>query len=343
MLQRACTICSVKHDMDLNPAALRCLVAVVRQRSVTLAAQHLGMGQPALSHVLARLRKHFGDPLLLRTGAEMTPTPRALQLADAAEDVLAAMDRLQGPAVGAAPPAPTRFVLTCTDYYERLLAPALIGRMREVAPEASLEWRTPDRQAAREWLERGDVDLRLAWVHSPWPGLRFTRLLSDRLVCLVRKGHPAVGTRLEESQFFSLSHVRPVVAIQVMKQGRRPRELSLQEYLGIAGQVPGPRTRWLSARTERLHVPMLAQSFLAIPGVVAATDLIATVPTLALEGAPLHPGVRVLQPPLDFPALHGALYWHERTNADPRHRWFRRLVASVVQGLGPARTVTSPT
>lgn len=80
-------------------------------------------------------------------------------------------------------------------------------------------------------------------------------------------------------------------------------------------------------------MPMLAQSFLAIPAVVAATDLIATVPALALEGAPLHPGVRVLQPPLDFPPLHSALYWHERTNADPRHRWFRRLAANVVHGL----------
>ncbi len=175
------------------------------------------------------------------------------------------------------------------------------------------------------------------------PGLRFTRLLTDRLVCLVRKGHPSVGARLGESEFFSLSHVRPVLAVQVMKQGRRPRELTLQQYLGIGGRLPGPRSRRLSARAERLHVPLLAQSFLAIPDVVAATDLIATIPALALEGAPLHPGVRVLQPPLDFPPLQGALYWHERTNLDPRHRWFRNLVASVVQELGPPSAVTSHT
>lgn len=326
----------MRHDTDIDAAGLRCLVALLRERSVTRAAQHLGMAQPALSHVLARLRLRFGDPLLIRTGAEMTPTPRALQLVQAAEDVLDAMARLHAHQPGVASPAPSRFVLTCTDYYERLLAPALIHKLREVAPETSIEWRTPDRQAAREWLERGEVDLRLAWVHSPWPGLRFSRLLGDRLVCLVRRDHPRVGTHLDEAQFFELQHVRPVIAVEVMRQGRRPRDLTLEEYLGVAGRARGAaggRARWLARRTQRIQVPMLAQSFLAIPDVIASTDLIATVPSLALEGAPLHPNVRVLPPPLDFPMLHGALYWHERTNSDPRHRWFRRLVASVVQDL----------
>lgn len=107
---------------------------------------------------------------------------------------------------------------------------------------------------------------------------------------------------------------------RLMEQGRRPRELSLQQYLGLAGQLLGPRTRWLSTRNERIHVPMLAQSFLAVPGVVAATDLIATVPALSLEGAPLQPGVRVLQPPLDLPPLHGGTVRCTGTNGPTRTR-----------------------
>ena len=212
MFEQAFKICMMKHEMDIDPFSLRCLVEVVSQRSITQAAQRLGMAQPSLSHVLARLRKHFGDPLLLRAGMTMTPTPRALRLAAAAEDVLDAMVRLHSQStMGTEASAPPRFVMTCTDYYERLLAPALTRKMRELAPDTCMEWRTPDRAAAREWLERGEVDLRLAWVHSPWPGLRFRRLLEDRLVCLVRKGHPDVGMRLTETDFFRLPHVRPVV------------------------------------------------------------------------------------------------------------------------------------
>lgn len=338
MFEQAFKICMMKHEMDIDPFSLRCLVEVVSQRSITQAAQRLGMAQPSLSHVLARLRKHFGDPLLLRAGMTMTPTPRALRLAAAAEDVLDAMVRLHSQStMGTEASAPPRFVMTCTDYYERLLAPALTRKMRELAPDTCMEWRTPDRAAAREWLERGEVDLRLAWVHSPWPGLRFRRLLEDRLVCLVRKGHPDVGMRLTETDFFRLPHVRPVVAVQVMAGERRPRDLRLDEYLGLAGNQRAAggsaSANWRALRAQRIEVPVLVQSFLAIPEIVANTDCIATVPALALWGVPLPSNLRVLQPPLEFPPLYGAIYWHERTNADPRQRWFRRLVTSVVQGL----------
>jgi hypothetical protein len=87
----------VKHDSDIDGLSLRCLVATVRERSVTRAADSLGMAQPALSHVLARLRLRYGDPLLVRGSSGMTPTTRALQLAAAAADVLGSMQRLHTP------------------------------------------------------------------------------------------------------------------------------------------------------------------------------------------------------------------------------------------------------
>lgn len=332
----------MKHESDVDPAALRCLVALVRQGSVTRAAEQLGMGQPALSHMLARLRGRFADPLLVRGKAGMTPTPRALQLADAAQDVLEGMARLHLRREGFEPALEQgRFVVTVTDYFERLLAPPLLQRLQAEAPGAGVEWRTPNPALAREWLESGEVDLRLAWVHAPWPGLRFARLFSDRLVCLAREGHPGVGRRLTLAQFFAAAHVRPEIAVATPGAGRHPPELTLEQYLGLpegggggrAAANRGKGATWQALRHERLRVPMLAQSFLAIPSLVARTDLVATVPALVLRSPQPEPGLRVLQPPLELPPLQGALYWHERTNSDARQKWFRRLVAQVAAAV----------
>jgi DNA-binding transcriptional LysR family regulator len=329
----------VRHAFDIDAAALRCLVALVREGSVTRAAGQLGVSQPALSHMLARLRERFADPLLVRARTGVAPTPRALQLADAAQEVLDGMARLHCRRESFDPKAERgRFVLTVTDYFERLLTPPLLARLQVEAPGASIEWRTPDPVQARAALESGEIDLRLAWVHGPWAGLRFARLFSDRLVCLAREGHPGIGHRLTLAQFFSAAHVRPTIAVTPSPDGRVATEMTLEQYLGLpqpdrsrrprAASTPG----WQAHRNERLRVSVLAQSFLAIPSLVASSDLIATVPALILRSAGDVRGVRVLQPPLELPALHGALYWHERTNDDVRHKWFRRLVAAVAAG-----------
>lgn len=331
----------MKHETDIDALSLRCLVATVRERSVTRAAHAVGMAQPALSHVLARLRRRFGDPLLVRGNGGMTATPRALELAAAAADVLSEMQRLHTPDSFDPAREESRFVVTVTDYLERLLAPALVQRLLTEAPGVCVEWRTPNAAMAREWLENGEVDLRLAWVHAPWHGLRFTRLASDRLVCLAREGHPGVGRRLTLAQFMAASHVRPAIAVTSGKARRLPPLLTLEQYLGVpetaAGYVParkpvnGAGATWHALRHAEVRVGVLAQSFLAIPRLVVQSDLIATVPDLVLRGEHRVEGLRVLAPPLELPALQGALYWHERANGDARHRWFRRLVAAVAR------------
>lgn len=334
----------MKHESDIDGLSLRCLVATVRERSVTRAADSLRMAQPALSHVLARLRRRFGDPLLVRTSDGMTPTPRAQQLAQAAAEVLGGMQRLHTPQPSFDPAnEESRFVVTVADYFERLLAPALVQRLSVEAPGVCVEWRTPNASLAHEWLERGDVDLRVAWVHAPWPGLRFARLAGDRLVCLARDGHPVIGRRLSLAQFMAASHVRPAIAVTGGYARRLPPLLTLEQYLGLPETSAGPArvhqrkphgdesARWQALRHAELRVGVLAQSFLAIPGLVLQSDLLATIPAFVLKAERRIEGLRVLAPPMELPALQGAVYWHERTHADPRHRWFRRLVAAVAR------------
>lgn len=308
---------------DLDLASLRCLSTLVGERSVTRTAERLGLSQPAVSHALARLRRYFGDALLVRAANGMVPTVRALELDAKAREILTAVDRL-GRGEPAFEPAAdrSRFVVTVPEYFERRLAPPLMAQLQAEAPGVSIELRAPDLGQARRWLDSGEVDFRLAWIHEPRPESRFARLAEDRLVCLVREGHPAVGERLRAADFFSLMHVRPAIAVA---RDADPASVSIEEYLGLR-----PRR---GADPRRLRIGLLAQSFLTISHVVATSDMIATVPERATDDLDPRLALRRMKPPVALPPLRGALYWHERSNADPRHRWFRRLLLGVARRL----------
>lgn len=328
---------------------LRCLVALVDERSVTRAARRLGTSQSALSHALARLRRRLGDPLLTRGLAGMSPTPRALEVAVVARQILDGYERLERGGGAFDPRHDTgRFTLTVPDYFERLLAPRLLARLAREAPNVCVEWRSPQPELARQWLESGEIDLRAGWVHRPWPGSRFATIFPDRLVCLVRRDHPRVGNRLSLSAFLELPHVRPAIAVSSVPASGGPAVLTLAQYLGLAGGARGrileaaergdaeagrplarPRPTWHAHRDRQLHVAMLVQSFLAVPAIVGESDCIATVPELLVRCISSREAIRVLTPPIELPALRGAMYWHERNNADPRQRWFRGLLAAV--------------
>jgi DNA-binding transcriptional LysR family regulator len=331
----------MENDFSVELPALRCFDVLMRERSVTRAAERLGLSQPAVSHALARLRRRFADPLLVRDAQGMTPTPRALGLHEAVRDVLAAMERLEQPVRSFDPSRErSRFVVTVTDYFERLLAPLLLDRLQREAPGVCIDWQSPRPASARARLENGEVDLRLGWVHAPWPGLRYSSLFADRLVCLVRADHPRIGRRLRLADFFELAHVRPGIAVSSEPSSDDTSSVTLEQYLGLAASprrgatAPASTRGWEAYRHRTLRIAMLAQNFLTIPSVVAHTDLIATVPALLTRDAGIPPSVRVLQPPLDLPTLLGALYWHERTNTEPRHRWLRAVIAEVAAGIG---------
>jgi DNA-binding transcriptional LysR family regulator len=319
----------MNSDDPIELGALRCLIALMRERSVTRAAQRLGVSQPAASHILAGLRRRFGDLRFVRSAGGMLPTPRALEIAEEAARIVDAVDRLAGE-WRRFDPATDRcaFAITVPEYFERVLAPPLLARLQAEAPGVAVELRAPNPDLSRGWLDSGEVDFRIAWIHDPWPESRFARLPEDRFVCLVRRDHPQIGGRLHLEEFFDLPHVRPAIAVKARSLQADGGTLSLEQYLGVAHRV---RDRARRHAGRRIRVVMLAQSFATLPQLVAQSDAIATVPLrLARTIDPRLP-VRVVRPPLALPPLQGALYWHERTNADPRHRWFRRLLIDVAR------------
>ncbi|MGH8617312.1 MAG: LysR family transcriptional regulator [Burkholderiales bacterium] len=288
--------------------------ALAAAGSVSGAAQRMGLTQPAMSNLLARLRARYGDALFVRTRAGMSPTPKALELMQPVRDALDGVARVLAPA-GAFDPRTSRakLTLTATDYIEFVLMPRLVQSLEKRAPGIELEIRVANREMAGLWLSRGEIDFRIGWVRRPPAELRFKKLYTDRFVCMVRRDHPVVRGALTLDDYCSLRHVRAVVH-SLPESGP-----TIDEAVAVVGR--------------RVRVGVVSHDFLTLPFIVAQSDLVATVPErLARAFAKTLP-LRILPPPVKLPELAVTLYWHERTQRSPLHRWFRELAGEMAAKL----------
>ncbi|MCA9705270.1 MAG: LysR family transcriptional regulator [Myxococcales bacterium] len=310
--------------IDLN--LLGALDALLREGSVTRAARRLGIGQPAASHALGRLRELFGDPLLVRAGRSMVPTPRAEALREPLARLLADAARLVRHELAFDPAQTTRsFVLVCPDLLAPLL-PRLSARLHAQAPRARLEVRDrglDDDQA----LERGLADVALGPEPAEGVGLRTRGLGTLHWGVVARCDHPALGRgrRLSARAWAEHPHV-------LVKTGSSSRS-----FVGAAIERAG-----LSRR-----IGLVVPTFLSALVAVAETELFFAAPRELLR--PLLPrlGLVVVAPPIEIPPLPIAALWHERYQADPAHRFLRTLVidelrAGLAKTAGRARGRPGP-
>ncbi len=300
------------NNIDLR--LLRVLAALVAERNVSRAAERLGLSQPATSHALARLRSMFDDPLLLRSRKGMVPTERAMELAREAEELLDRYERLVSPPAPFRPEATRRrFVLTATEYAEFVLLPPLLARLRAEAPGVRIDIRAPDQPRLLEWLERGEIDLRIGWVRNPTPTLRSQALFQDRLVCVACRDHPALANGLTLERYLALPHVRPEII------GRATTGRVVDEAVAAAG--------------GELNLMLGVQNYLPILYTVAASDLIATLPERLAQAFQRRLPIRIYEPPLRLPRMRYAAYWHDRHHKDAGHQWLRRMVLEAARAL----------
>ncbi len=294
--------------IDLN--LLATLDALLTEGSVTKAARRLGIGQPATSHALGRLRELFGDPLFVRAGRTITPTPRAEALREPLSRVLVDVARLVRHEVGFDAASSTRtFVLTCPDLLAPLL-PRMSARLHEAAPHARLEVRNRGRDDAQA-LESGQADLALGPGPAEGTGLRTRGLGAIHFGVVARRGHPALRKRrtLEASTWVEYPHV-------VVRTGSSSRSF-VGAALGRAG-------------LER-HVGLVVPTFLAALVTVTETDLFFAAPRELVTPLLSPLGLVVVDPPLTVPAVPIVSLWHERFQADPAHRFFRGLVVEQLE------------
>jgi DNA-binding transcriptional LysR family regulator len=300
------------HDdlkaVDLN--LVLALDALLAERHVTRAASRLGITQSAASHALARLRDLLGDPLLVRgPGGTMVPTPRATELAPAIHRVLEDLAGvLRGQ--GAFDPATAKhtFRIGAADYVELVVLPRLVEHLARLAPGIDV-WV----HAFSEW---GDAELAAGVLdvvigpprRAARPASSYEKVLfEERFTCVVRKGHALEGARMTLPRYASANHVL------VAPRGT-PGSL-IDDALAEHG------------RTRRIAVAV--PHFLVVPYVIAATDMVATLPTRVAALFADTVGLVRMAPPLELAPFHMAMAWHERMHADVRHRWFREQLLAV--------------
>lgn len=298
----------------LDFGLLQCFMMLMSERSVSKSALRLGLSQPAVSHALARLRRLFDDPLLLKGHGHMTPTARALELEVEVRTLLAGAERLVSRPAEFVPAASrARFVVMAPEFVEYLLAPPLVAHVEAHAPGVDVAFRTSDPEHAPDWFERGEIDIRLGWLPDPPPLLRVKLLFRDPLVCIARRGHPRLKNRINAEQYLATAHVRV----------EPPR----------TGVSTGAIDTAVAALGGQLRIALQVQNAFALANAVAQSSLISTVPDRLARVMAAHYPLQILPLPLDVPDARIAMYWHERTHKQPAQRWFRQLLADAAKAL----------
>jgi len=293
------------NNVDLRELAV--LDAVWRLKSVSSAAKDLGLSQPAVSNALGRLRRHFSDRLFVRTIDGMKPTPLADELMAELGGALVQIDNLLKRRHEFDPAQATRvFNIIMTDIGEIVFLPPLLRFLELNAPGITIRTKRLSLEGTSRALESGVVDLVVSYLPDLQVGVHQQRLFTTNYVCIVRRDHPTIGERLTKQQFLNASHA--------VTDAEGSGHYVVEKQLARVGvQSIGLRTT----------------SFLALPAIVASSNMIATVPRPLVDASSAH--IRVLDLPFPFPGLEIKQIWHERFDNDPSNRWLRNCCAGLFQ------------
>jgi DNA-binding transcriptional LysR family regulator len=300
-------------DTDLN--LLTALDALLAEGSVAGAARRLGLSASAMSRTLARLRAATGDPLLVRAGRSMVPTPHAAELRERVRDLAQDARAVLRPAVASLDLAALKrsFTIRCNDGFVEVFAAQLVAAVTTAAPHVRLYFAPkPDKDVRA--LREGLVDLEIGVLGKSGPEVRLQTLFRDHFVCAVREGHPLLGRgKITAERYAACGHV---VA------SRR-------------GHWSGPVDDALAALGLSRTVVVVVPSFRAALAVASVSDLVALVTGSFFDATQGHQAKSGPAPVRSFPlpvrteAITVSQMWHPRLDADPAHRWLRGLVLAT--------------
>jgi DNA-binding transcriptional LysR family regulator len=289
---------------DLN--LLVTLDVLLVEGSVARAAQRLRLSPSAMSRALARLRETTGDPLLVRAGRGLVPTPRALELRDRVSQLVRDANEVLRPAQALELKRLIRtFTLRTSEGFVENFGPDLIERVARNAPGVRLRFiQKPDRDSAP--LRDGTVDLETGVVGAALgPEIRAQALFRDRFIGVVRKGHPLSQGRITPRRYAAGRHI--------LVSRRSPETGPIDEALKPFGLIR--------------EIVTTVGGFSTAVGLARATDLIASVP--ARHTGNLRRAMHSFRLPFTMPEFTVSLLWHPRMDADPAHRWMRDCVRKV--------------
>ncbi|MFE7893045.1 LysR family transcriptional regulator [Streptomyces sp. NPDC057412] len=305
--------------VDLN--LIEALDALLAENSVTRAAERLHTSPPAMSRALARLRRAFGDPLLVRAGRDLVPTPRALELRGEVQAVTSRARALFAPSGTADPRTAVRtFDLQVGDMLSTTFIPRLLDDLRAEAPGISLRLR-PESLEDTPALREGLVDLEVGIVRQGHPEIRSETLLTETLTGVVRPDHPLAKARtVTPRRFAAADHV------VVSRRGRAHGPID--ERLAEAG---------LSRRVVAV-VPSVATALF----LTRETDVVGVTPAGLGRSMLRTLGLHTFPIPLELPPLTVGMAWHPRNDHDRTHQLLRARTRHIMTtapdgagGVGP--------
>lgn len=290
-------------DIDLNLLVI--FNQLLTERKVSKVAENLGLGQPAVSNALARLRKLFGDELFLRTSSGMQPTPFADQLA---ESIGYALGMIHGAinAKNSFDPASSKrsFTVGMTDIGEIYFLPLLMEKIQKVAPGVSISTVRNTTVNLKDAMEAGHVDLAIGLLPQLKAGFFQQRLFSQQYVCVFRKNHPLDKRKISPADFFAADHV----------------------VIASAGTGHGKVDEILDSGSQKRRIRLTVPHFVAIGHILQSTDMAATVPERLAEKMATPFNLRYVNHPVKLPQIAINLFWHAKYHKDPANQWLRSLV-----------------
>lgn len=300
-------------DLDLN--LLRLFDAVWRTRSVSLAAQLLGMSQPAASQGLARLRAVLGDALFERSGSGVRSTPRADRLAQAVQLALATLEDALNVSQVFDPLRSKRVLrVHLSDIGEARFLPELVLALQRLAPSMQLEALPVPHAKIGNALDNGQLDLAIGFLPEVVDTLS-QPLISDRYVVMMRQGHPVAERwkALEKSGQASTQAAHEVLA-----------EL---EFAAVRTHSDTLRILELMHWHHRLRLTV--SHFLSLPGIVRSSDLAVLMPCNFAQGFAVEGTLDILEPDLPLRDFTVAMHWSARFDKDPCLQWLRATVLQL--------------
>lgn len=296
------------RKIDLN--LLTVFDAVMQERNLTRAAERIGMSQPAVSDAVGRLRHVLKDDLFVRTGHGVRPTPRAQQYAGQIARILEMVTLMLVETQSFDIATSQRpFNLVLSDYGELVVLPALMRYLEERQSQARVHVLSQHRPDHAQLLRNGTLDL----VLTPEPVLHdeviSERVVTESLVCMVRRGHPLVRDKLSLEQFLELRHV-------------------ILEWPDARGSLVEQRLRALGLqRNCHMHV----HSFFDMPRVVASTDMVCSIPSRMAEHFGQSHDLVAFPIPLENLDVYLSLSWYRQYQDDPANAWIRRAVIALLE------------
>lgn len=295
---------------DLN--LLRIFDAIFARGGVSAAARHLNLSQPAISHALAKLRDTFDDPLFVRQGNRLVPTPAARAIAAPVREALRGLDVALDAATSFDPAKATReFRIGVRLSGEMPRFSSLVARVRSAAPHVSLASVTFRRRDLVMTLANGDLDLALDVALPADDRLRSQHLGTEPIVVVARKGHPRVDGAIDLDTYLALEHI----IATARPYGPGLEDMAL-ERMGLARRVA-----------------VRCQHAITAWQIVASSDMLFALPRSHAEVLDAMWPMQLVELPLPVERSGSYLYWHQAAQADPGLGWLRAI---IVEELGTA-------